>query len=62
MQESNESEEAYLRALYVPASDCEFGALKTERIREWNYRRTVGSKIGTSVPNEVGRFYLSFCD
>ena len=34
MQETNESEEAYLRALYVAASDCELGALKTERIRD----------------------------
>ena len=34
MQVPNESEEAYLRALYIAASDCEFGALKTERIRD----------------------------
>ena len=34
MQETNESEEAYIRALYLYAEDCNFGELKRERIRD----------------------------
>ena len=34
MQEGDESEEVYLRALFVASNDCEFGELKKERIRD----------------------------
>lgn len=34
MQQHNESIEAYLRALYITAEDCDFGTLKKERIRD----------------------------
>ena len=34
IQMTNETEETYYRALYKPAEECEFGALKKERIRD----------------------------
>lgn len=34
MQIATENEEAYLRALYSAAADCDFGVLKKERIRD----------------------------
>lgn len=34
IQQPNENEEAYLRALYTAAEDCGFGDLKKERIRD----------------------------
>lgn len=34
LQQANENEECYIRALFVAAEDCGFGELKTERIRD----------------------------
>lgn len=34
IQNSTENEEAYLRALFTAAEDCNFGELKNERIRD----------------------------
>lgn len=34
MQQIDENEETYFRALYTAAEDCEFGGLKKERIRD----------------------------
>ena len=34
LQQPSENEECYLRVLYTASEDCEFGALKRERIRD----------------------------
>ena len=54
-QESNETEEMYLRALFVAAEDCEFGNLKKERIRD----QFIAGILDEKLAGKLEHLYLS---
>ena len=55
LQQSSENEECYLRALYTASEDCEFGALKPERIRD----QFIAGLRDERLAEKLGHLYMS---
>ena len=60
IQMTNETEETYYRALYKAAEECEFGALKKERIRDQSVYVCVVANASKCVPIEYSTLVFLF--
>lgn len=64
IQISTENEEAYIRALYNAAQDCDFGVLKKERIRDQFISGILDDKLAEKLEhaymNNRDNFTLDF--